>query len=76
MNNDDPHQALRFDRSFKYSLYNCGYTDGYGSKGLNARWIPEGECETGACYAACEKERTEYDEGYKDGKFHSEIDKK
>lgn len=57
--------------SINESYYNHGYNDGYTNKAYNLSYIQK-EAQVHEIEQAIEA----YNQGYKDGKFHSEIDNK
>jgi hypothetical protein len=66
----------KYDRKYKGSLYERGYSDGYAGRSHDPHWIIIDEHTNEKTYVTSAEDIEEYDQGYRDGKFHFSIDSK
>lgn len=65
----------KFNRDSNESLYAAGYTDGYNGNERNPHRVIDTDTQE-KIQVFSDDEVAEYDEGYKDGRFHFNIDSK
>ena len=66
----------KYDREYKGSLYETGYSDGYAGRNHDPHWIIIDGYTNEKAYVTSIEDIEEYDQGYSDGKFHFSIDSK